>query len=251
MDICCGYFRGQFYLKKYGDAAAPLLPMGNVSAFSISHNVTDITQEDFTALGGTACAISYINSVTASMTLNCLNKENLAIAFQGTATALTVNSVTDESHTVKALGELIPLAFIPKKITVIVNDDQVAPTTFTEGTDYIITSAGIIPLVGGTIAPADVLEISYSYGLGNIIEGVTTGQQSYELIFDGANSGEDGDQEVVMRIWKIKFGPTATFNLLNTGEFGSIEITGVLLKDDTKVGSGKSKYYNFESREIV
>lgn len=251
MDICCGFFRGQFYMKKYGDAASSFLPMGNASAFAINHEVTSIAQEDFTGLGGNACAIDYIASANIAMTLNCLNKENLAIAFQGIAKRLAETSITDEEHSVVTVGSLIPLAFIPEKGTVVVTDDDASPQTFTEGTDYIVTSAGIKTLVGGSIVIGDNLLVSYSYGIGNIIEGITTGQQVYEIIFDGTNYGEDGEQEVVLRVWKIKFGPTATFNLLNAGEFSSLEVTGQILKDETKVGNDVSKYYNFESREIA
>ena len=252
MDICCGYFRGEFYMKKVGDPNATFLPMGNVSAFAVNHEVTNVTQEDFRGLGGSACSIDYINNATLAMTLNCLKKENLAIAFQGLATALAETSVEDEEHTVIELGKLIPLNFIPKKGTVVVTDDTTpTPVTFTEGTDYIVTSAGIIPQAGGAIVVSDNLLVSYTYGLGNKIEAMTTGQQTFEIIFDGMNYGEDGTQEVVMRVFKVKFGPTATFNLLTSGEFASLEVTGTILKDTTKVGTGVSQYYNFESREVA
>lgn len=324
MDICCAYFRGEFHLKKYGDENAPFLPVGNVSAFTINHEVTNVVQEDFTALGGNACSIDYISAATVNMTLDCLKKENLAIALQGTATELDQTNVTGETHTVLALGSLIPLAFIPQKSTVVVNNDEAiavteeehevdaldvlipldfipnassivvtdntSPTpttfvlgsdytisatgitpitggnittsdtllisytynqTFVEGIDYIVTSAGIVVLDGGSIAVDDVISVSYTYGTGSKVEGITTGQQVYELIFDGVNYGEDGEQEVVARIWRIKFAPAATLALLTSGEFATIEIVGTLLKDDTKIGTGVSKYYNFESRDIA
>lgn len=252
MDICCGYFRGDFYMKKVGDQNATFLPMGNVSAFAVNHDVTNVTQEDFRSLGGSSCAIDYINNATVTMTLNCLKKENLAIAFQGIASALAQTSVVDEEHEVEALGVLIPLAFIPQKSTVVVTDGATpTPETFVAGEDYIVTSAGIIPLVGGDITTADTLYVSYTYGAGNKVEAMTTGQQSFEIIFDGVNYGEDGQQEVVMRLFKVKFGPTATFNLLTSGEFATIEITGTILKDTSKIGVGKSQYYNFESREVA
>lgn len=185
------------------------------------------------------------------MTLNCLKKENLAIAFQGTVINLPTTAVVDEEHEVVALGSLIPLNFIPQKSTVVVTDDGDPGTTFVLNTDYIVTSAGIVPLEGGAINVADTLLVSYSYGVGSKVEGITTGQQVYEIIFDGTNYGEDGEQEVVLRVWRIKFGPTATFNLLTSGEMGSLEVTAQILKDETKVGVGVSKYYNFESREIA
>lgn len=251
MDICCGYFRGKFYMRKYGDSEAVFKEMGNASAFAINHDVTEITQEDFQGLGGNSCAISYINSATLNMTLNCLKKENLALAFQGTVKELTENTATEE-HDVEELGALIPLEFIPKKTTVVVTDGATpTPETFIEGEDYIVTSAGIIPLADGDITTSDTLDITYTYGVGNVVEGITTGQQVYEILFDGINYGEDGEQEVVLRVWRVKFGPTATFNLLTAGEFASLEVTGQILKDDTKVGAGVSKYYNFESREIA
>ena len=251
MDICCAYFRGEFHMKKFGDADAAFLPVGNVTAFAINHEVTSIVQEDFQALGGNACSIDYVNSATVNMTLGCLKKENIAIALQGTATDLAITTVSDEEHEVIALGSLIPLAFIPLKSSVVVTDGETVPVTYVLNEDYIVTSAGIIPLVGGNIAVNDVISVSYTYGAGAKVEGITTGQQVYEVIFDGINYGEEGEQEVVARIWRVKFAPAATLALLTSGEFATIELVGTLLKDESKIGTGISKYYNFESRDIV
>lgn len=252
MDICCGYFRGKFYMRKYGDPTAVFREVGNVSAFTINHDVTELTQENFTSLGGNACALSYINGANLAMTLNCLKKENLALAFQGTVTNFAVEASETEEIEVEELGVLLPLAYIPKKASVVVTDGATpTPETFVEGEDYIVTSAGIIPLVGGAITTSDTLEITYTYGVGSVVEGMTTSAQTVEIIFDGINAGEDGEQEVVLRAWKVKIGPAATFDLLTTGEFASLEITGQILEDSTKIGAGVSKYYNFESREVA
>lgn len=244
-DICCAYFRGEFYLKLEG-AGNPLLPVGNSSAFSINHELTEVTQEDFTSLGGTACSISYINEATITMTLNCLKARNLALAFQGSGAFNNVaaGSVVDEAHTTSALDELVPLAFVPEKSTVVVMDD--GATTYVAGVDYRVTSAGIVLIPGGAITIGTNLEISYDYGINTIIQALTTSQRVYELYFDGMNSGESGDQQVALRVFRVKFNPTETFNLLTTGEFGSLELTGTILKDDTKTGTGVSKYYNLE-----
>ena len=254
MDICCGYFRGNFYLKEYGNAAAPFLPVGNVSAFTLNHELTEIEQEDFTSLGGTACQISYISSATLNMTLNCLKIRNLALAFQGSGAYgnIVAGSVEDESHEVVELGALIPLAYIPEKGTVVVTDNTTpTPQTFVEGTDYVVTSAGIIPLAGGAIITTDTLLISYDYGIGSIVQALTSSQKVFEVIFDGINVGEEGEQEVVLRAWKVKFAPAATFDLITSGEFASVEVVGTILKDDTKVGAGVSKYYNLEMRDVA
>jgi len=244
MDLCCGYFRGQFYLKKEG-TANPALPVGNASAFAINHELTEVEQEDFTSLGGTACSISYINSATISMTLNCLKARNLALAFQGTGAFgnISAGTITDYLYTTVALDELIPLAFIPDRVGVTVVEGA---TTFVENTDYIVSSAGIILISGGAITIGTDLEITYDYGISTIIQALTTGQQIFEIFFDGINVGEGGDQQVALRVFKVKFDPTSTFNLITTGEFGSVELTGTILKDNSKIGAGVSKYYNIE-----
>lgn len=244
MDLCCAYFRGEFYLKAEG-TTNPVLPVGNASAFSINHELTEVDQEDFTSLGGTACSISYINSATISMTLNCLKARNLALAFQGTGSYENVaaGSVVDEIHAVYAIDQLIPLNFVPEKGTVVVTK---AAVTYVENVDYRVSSAGIVLIPGGAITVGPGLEVSYDYGINTLIQALTTGQQVFEMFFDGVNYGEDGEQQVALRIFKVKFDPIATFNLLNTGEFGALELTGTILKDSSKVGTGVSKYYNVE-----
>ncbi len=252
MDICCGYFRGNFYLREIGSPTKPFLPVGNVSSFNVNHDITEVSQEDFTSLGGTACKISYINEVTLNMTLNCLKIRNIALAFQGTGENgnIEAGSIEDAEYTVIALGALIPLAFIPEKGTVVVTDEA-GTTTYVNGVDYQVTSAGIIPLVGGAITAAQAILVSYDYGVGSIVEALTTGQKVFELIFDGVNSGEEGEQEVVFRAWRVKFSPAAAVDLITAGEFASLEVVGTVLKDDTKTGAGKSKFYNFESRDLA
>lgn len=254
MDICCGYFRGNFYLKEYGNVEASFLPVGNVSAFQVGHDITEVVQEDFTSLGGTACKLDYINQVNLNMTLNCLKVRNLALAFQGTGAHgnVTAGSVEDLEIEVLEIGALIPLAFIPTKSTVVITDGaEVDPVTYLQGTDYQVTSAGIIILPGSAIAVTDTIVVSYDYGVGSKVEALTAGQKIFELIFDGVNSGEDGEQEVVFRAWKVKFSPTSTFDLITSGEFASLEVVGTILKDDTKTGAAISKYYNFETKDAV
>ncbi len=248
MDLCCAYFRGKFYLRKQGSGNAAL-PVGNASAFAINHEITEVEQEDFTSLGGTACKISYINNATITMTLNCLKARNLALAFQGSGSYNNVpaGSVVDQEYTTLALDELIPLEFVPEKGTVVVTDDaDPTPVTFVEGEDYLVSSAGIVLIEGGDIIVGTNLVINYDYGINTLIQALTEGQDIYELFFDGVNAGESGEQQVALRVFKVKFDPTATFNLLTTGEFASVELTGTILKDTTKVGTGVSKFYNVE-----
>lgn len=244
MDLCCSYFRGEFFLRKEGSGNAAL-SVGNASAFAINHELTEVEQEDFTSLGGTACSIAYINSATITMTLNCLKARNLALAFQGSGAFgnVAAGSVVDELHEVVTKDQLIPLAFVPEKGTVVVTKLLV---TYVEGVDFRVSSAGIVIIPTGAIPLGAGLEVSYDYGINTLIQALTSGQDIYELWFDGVNYGESGEQQVALRVFKVKFDPTATFNLLTTGEFGSVELTGNILKDNTKTGTGVSKYYNLE-----
>ena len=62
-ELCCGLYRGKFYLQDLSDPSAPLLPVGNAEA-TISQTLTEITQPNFQSLGGSACKVEFVESVS-------------------------------------------------------------------------------------------------------------------------------------------------------------------------------------------
>lgn len=246
--LCCGLYRGTFYLKDLSSPTSALLEVGNAEA-EITQELTEIEQPNFQSLGGTACKVSYVESVNLGLTLHCTKPENLAIAFMGTVSQLTGTEVEEELHPVYAKGELIPLNFVHDGTTPIVVTGPGGTPTYALNTDYIVTKAGIIiteastiPVIGGNI------EITYTYGDNWKVDAQTVAQKEFLVVLDGFNVAEGGEEKpVVLKAWRVKFAPTESFSLISGTDFASIAVNGEILRDETKLTG--SKFFTVEFGE--
>lgn len=232
---------GQVFLREVG-AAAAMLPIGNVSklSFGVSEDVKE--QKDYTALGGgTVAEVRRINSVECSMTLLDLDKGNIARAFLGTAASVVGAAITGEVQ-IGYKGGLLMLAQ-PIDTAGAVAVKQGA-TTYTAGTDYEVREGGIVILEGGAITDGTVLAVDYVAQDHANVEAITTNAKEYELFFAGMNEAKGG-RAVNVHAYRVKLGPTAALELLND-DFGSFDVKGKLLRDNSKVGAGVSKYFKVQ-----
>lgn len=242
-DICCGLYRGSVYLKEAGLENAALLPVGNAE-FTITQAVTEITQPNFQSLGGTNCKVSYTESMALEMTLHCISPENMAIAFLGSASALTPTEVEGEEHAVNAVGELIAFNHAPDKLESIVVTDEGGSPTYVAGEDYIVTNAGIKILGGDIPVDGTVIEVNYTYGANYRLDAATMSQKEFYVVFDGVNVGESGEVPVVAKFYKVKFSPTDSFAFISGEEFASLAVVGEVLRDESKTTG--SKFFDIE-----
>lgn len=241
MDICCGLYRGSLFLQEKNKEGAALLPVGNAE-FTITQELTEITQENFQSLGGNQCAVSFINSMNLEMVLHCLSPENLAKAFMGSSTVLEGAAVEDEEHLVNAVGELIALEHTPDKSIALVVKNEAEDETYVEGEDYKVTNAGII-ILDGDIVLGENVKVSYTYGNNLKLDALTTSQKEFYVVFDGVNVGDGGETPVVIKFYKVKLSPTDSFAVITT-EFASLNLTGEVLRDES-VAVG-SKFFTAE-----
>jgi hypothetical protein len=170
--------------------------------------------------------------------------ENLALALYGTTSAVTAAAVADESITAPSdLGDgdrLVETAFIiDKDETVTVTTDP-SGTTYTEDTDYTVTSSGIVILTDGSISASDALLITYTKKAVDVIEGFVQSAQEYALVFDGLNEAQSNDP-VVIRAHRVKFAATGGASFI-ANEFANMPLSGKCLKDTTITTSGLSQY---------
>lgn len=232
-DICCGLYRGELYMKELGTPGAPLLPIGNAEV-SISQSLTEITQPNFTTLGGNNCKVAYPESVNMAIVAHCLNPDNLAKALLGTVTN-PVGVVIDEEHVVNAVHELIPFNYVPDKSkpVLVEGSGAYAATTYVEGTDYVLTNGGIKIIDGTTIPMGTTLNISYEYGQNYKVDAQTVGQKEYMVVLDAYNAG--GDQRpFVLKAWRVKLNPTEEIAIISGEEFASLNLNGEILADSSK-----------------
>lgn len=223
--------------------------VGNVTSLSLAIEEEKIELKDYTSSGGgNYNSLTRIDSVGMDAILSDYSADNLSIGLFGTTSAVAAGAIVDESITAPADLTGNPLVKTAKVI-----DTSVAPvvtsdpagTTHVEGTDYEISSAGIIITDGGGISASDPLLVDYTNKAVDVIEALTTSAQEYELIFDGLNEAQSGDP-VVITIFRAKFGPTAGLEMIGD-EFGEITLTGDALKDTTITTAGLSQYIKIEA----
>jgi|SRR5690554_1738692 len=239
--LCCGLYRGTFYMRDLSDPNAPLLSVGNAEA-TITQSMSETTVPNFESLGGNACSVSYPESVGIDMTLHCTSPDNLARAFLGEAVMKDGGAVNEEEHVVNSIDELVPLDHIPDKASIVVEDESA--NAYTVNVDYAVTNAGIKIVEGSSILLGSTIRVSYTYGKNWVVEAQTVGQKTFEVVLDGANYGEDGTRAVVLKAWRVRLSPTDSFALISGSEFASIALSGEILRDDSRVSG--SKFFNVE-----
>lgn len=232
------YGVGKVFMRTKG-AAAGFLHVGNVSALDFAINEDSKKQEDYTTQGGGVVAeVRRITGVEASLTLLDLDKTNLARAFYGTASTVASASIADESHTAY-VGCLIPTNK-PMDLGATITVKEGA-TTLTLGTDYTVSSGGITPVSGGALENGDTALITYTSLDHDVIEAMTSESNEYELYFEGLNEAKDG-RSVNVRAHRVKFGAGDMLSLIKN-DFSTITIKGSLMRDNTKTGTGVSKFF--------
>ena len=98
--------------------------------------------------------------------------------------------------------------------------------------------------MGGGLINGDTVLISYTSIAHESIEGLTTEGKEYELFFEGMNEAKDGRS---VNVWahRVKFGATDVLDLIKN-DFSSMTIKGTLLRDNTKTGTGMSKFFKVQ-----
>lgn len=230
---------GKLYARVAG-AAAGLIDIGDASKLDLAVKEDKKKQMDSTKLGGGVRAtVSRITEVTLSMTLNDLNKTNVARAVFGSEAAVAGATVVDEVVTAYK-GGLSPLTHInPSAVTVTSAD---AVTTYTAGTDYEVRPGGIYIVPTGAIVDAASLKVDYTFAAYDKVEAMTTGAITLELHFEGLNEANSG-KPVIVDIYRAQLSPTKALSLLGD-KFADLTVDAEVLIDTTKVGVGISQYFS-------
>ena len=228
---------GQVFARRYGSTDA-LMPIGNVLELQIAHTEDVKSQEDMTALGGgTYSEVRRVKDVKLSMKLADLNVTNLARGILGISGAVPTGAIVDEAHTVM-LGGLVRLAHIgPSEVTV-KNGSEVIPAAG----NYTISAAGLRILPDAdSLLDGDGITVSYTHIAYAVIEAMTTKARELEFVFEGMNEA-DSANPMVVEIWRASQGITKALALVNK-DFNVLDVEGTLLMDNTKTGTGVSRYY--------
>lgn len=231
--------KGKLHLKVKG-AADGLRPIGNVSVFQFTANEEKKELQDFqSAGGGVANTLRRITGVEGSITLHDYSVENLALALFGSTSQVTAEAVSDEALTAYD-DKLSRTEFvIDTDQTVTVTGTGGTPT-YVEGTDYTVSPAGITQISGGSIGDGTAIEVSYTKKAVDVLQALTDSGQEYQVVLDGLNEAQSG-KAVVIDVHRMKFSPGQNLDVIGD-DFGGIELTADVLKDESIVGAGLSQY---------
>jgi len=212
--------------------------VGNVSGLPLKHTVDVQRQPDFTRSGGgTAVRVERIQQIECAMTWLTFSPENWAIAMAGVASTVALDTIADE--VIKGYkGATVPLAHPPSVITTVT--DSAGITTYTEGTDYEMSGAGLYFPDASTIVEAADLKVDYDHGAYTRLEAAMGTATELELMFEGLNEA-DSDKAVIVNLWRVSVPSAEEIQLIGT-TLGEMKFAAELLKDASK-GTGVSAYY--------
>lgn len=234
---------GQVYLENLA-ASKGLLPIGEVSRLELAIETDKQTLQSYVQSGGgLADSVTRISALNFSMDINSLSPENLAMAMYGSTTTAASEAITDEAHTAYP-GALVSFVEVPDLDETIAVTGAGGTPEYTKGTDYDLSPAGIVIKVGGTISAATPISVDYVSKAHNVLEMLTNSGDAYRLVFEGLNEARS-DAPVIAELYRNKFDPTSGLGLISDG-FGSLSLTGSVLKDTSKTGAGISKYMSIK-----
>lgn len=110
-------------------------------------------------------------------------------------------------------------------------------------TDFQVKPEGIL-ILGGSIPDGAPIKVSYSYAAYSAVEALTAGGQIYELSFGGLNEA-NSNSPVILDIYRLRISAASALGFISD-DFASLEVTGKVLMDSTKTGTGVSKYFRVQ-----
>ena len=226
------------------DGSAALRFLGEASKVELTFSEEKKTLKNYsTPGGGNADTVSLITDVQLVITAHGFDAEALAMATFGESNAITGASVTDESHTAY-LGGYIRAA---EGVSLSAVSLTQGVTPLVEGTDFEIKGGGVRILPGATnVTDGDTVLMSYTHANSTTVEAILNAGKEYRFAFDGFNQAND-NTPVVLDVWRAKNTPSSIG--LVTDDFGNIEFTFDVLKDDAKTGANISKFFKLNQVE--
>jgi hypothetical protein len=234
-NIYCG--TGEVWFNRLDSSGNPLgyRHLGDVSKFDITPSATTIEHQSSmnAARAVDSQAITAVKMEIA-LTLSEFEKENVALALLGVASAYTQSSTT---KTAAALGNAaLGYAFDTGLQKIVVTDVKQASTTLVLGTDYTVDSdSGLITILASSVTVTPGAAITWDGSAPAItstqVQGLANGQIIGALRFRSSTDAV-GPRKLV-DVWRVSIAPSGAMSLLGDA-YGEIDLTGEALIDSTR-----------------
>lgn len=234
---------GQVYLENL-DNSKGLVAIGEVPKLDLSVETDKKTLASNTQSGGgIADAVTRITAVNSSMEISSLSPKNLAMALYGSVNPVAGKAVTEEPQTAFP-GALVSFINPPDLSQAVALTGLGGTPVYVVGDDYELSPAGVKIKEGGAISAETAVLVDYTGLAHDVVEMLTNSGASYRLVFEGLNEART-DKPVLVELYRNKFDPTSGLGLI-ADDFGTLSLTGTVLKDTSKAGAGKSKYMSIK-----
>ena len=185
---------GSFWIRNKTASEDHFIEIGNVNEATFSADEDKLELRDYTSPGGgNANTLSRLQTPVLNLTISNLSPLMLSTGLRGTKTTKAAGAKTDEAHTAYlGTGEngFVRLDFVPDTTQTITVTGSGGTPTYTAGTDYTVSSTGIIILNGGAITDSTAIEVDYTALGSTIVEALTSSANEYEIILDGVNEAK-------------------------------------------------------------
>lgn len=236
---------GSMLIREF-QSAAPFLPVGNVSALTLSPQEDVKTLQDFTQPGGgKRNEVRRLTGVDFSFTFTDYSAENFARGLRADIETIAASTASAEA-VVAYKGGYVPLAKIATAITSV--EPVGGGTPFTSPGDYELRDGQLYIPAGSTIptvvSGAANIEVDYSFGAQKKVQALVNSNMQYEVLFVGLNEARSG-KAVRVHLYKVSGSVLQEMALIGD-DFLQGQVNGALLSDGSKTGDGVSQYFTVE-----
>lgn len=239
---------GHLKAREYG-SGLPFQKVGLVSTIQHATETNSLTLADTTTpQGGEYDSLDRVTGVTLNINFREIFTWVWAALVYGEHSSVPASTVTGEIKLATVDGT-IALEQMPLSISGVSN--EAGTTDFDEFDDWVMTGSGIEPVPGGALetaikaaAPGADYKVSVDYSTAavDVIEALTNSGKTFEFLFEGENAA--GTQKrVEARFFMCRLNLATTMDWISTEDFGGFEATAKVLRDNTKVGAGTSKFF--------
>lgn len=246
---------GHLKLREYG-SGLPFQKVGLVSTIQHATETNTLTLNDTTTpQGGEYDSLDRVTSVTLTISFREIFTWVLAALVWGSATEVAAATHTAE---VKRAGVDGTIALDHMPLTISGVSNEAGTTDFDEDDDWIMTGSGIQVVPGGALEAAIIaagttpynVSVDYSSAAVDVIEALTNSGKTFEFLFEGENAA--GTQKrVEARFFMCRLNLATSMDWINTEDFGAFEATAKVLRDDSRVGGGTSKYFRIKKEKAA